>query len=146
MTKISINNQEIKNINRWNCVDDLVDHLLSEYVNPNEVLTEITINGKEFPISDDILARRVDTFQTICFHSRPSIDVTFEAIDSASSSIDTIISKIIGLCEAYSRSDIQKANKLFLEITEILDLFVQLISGIQSGLKIHRPHFFSAIR
>lgn len=144
MTKISVNDQEIRDIEKWNLINDLVNYLLNEHIASDEVLTEITINGEEFPISNDILSERVDAFQTISFCSKLSTDLIFEAIESASHSVDTIISKILGLCDAYARNDIQKANKLFVEITEILDLFIQLIVGIQNGLKMHAPDLLAS--
>ncbi len=40
----------------------------------------------------------------------------------------------MNVCDSYFRGDIQQVNHTFEKIVEILDLFIQLVSGIQHGL------------
>ena len=143
MAKISVNNRQIKTASMgYDSFRDVVDYLTHGYLEPTEVITSVTLNGESFPMDEAILSQRFEGFDTANFQAKCGIDITFDAIDSSTSYIDTAISKILGLCEAYSRRDFQKADIIFMEITEILDLFVQLVSGIQRNLKLYMPTCF----
>ena len=143
MTKIFVNNHRIDISGKKDILlRDFVNYLLDEHLSSNEVLTEIDINGKKNLINDSILAHNVGDFDTICFQSKSGLDFIAESVNSCSLYIDTMIEKILSICDAYSQGEIQQMNHTFVKVTEDLGLFMQLVSGIQKGLVLHMSEKF----
>jgi hypothetical protein len=67
--------------------------------------------------------------------SNPSLDLAFESIDSCFGYVEHITSKIQRLIEIYSANEIDKANASFIEVVDLMDLYIQLITKIYGTLR-----------
>ncbi len=59
-----------------------------------------------------------------------SLDLAFESIDSCFGYIDYIANKIQGLIQFYNEGDLNQANATFIEIVDLMDLYIQLITKV----------------
>ncbi|MCK6595028.1 MAG: hypothetical protein L6Q33_07510 [Bacteriovoracaceae bacterium] len=66
-----------------------------------------------------------------------SIDLAFDSLNSCTAYIDHINTLIYRLIDEYQAGDSNKANQTFIEVIELLDLYVQLMTKIYSSLRFH---------
>jgi hypothetical protein len=64
-----------------------------------------------------------------------SLNLAFESIDSCFGYVDYITSKIRNLLELYNASEVDQANIAFVEVVDLMDLYVQLITKIYRVLR-----------
>lgn len=138
MALITVNHEDISSkFDSNQTVNEVMNSLLSGIIKDSEVITSISINGKELTESEEgeCMPSIVGGFNEIDFTVKSSIELAFEALDSCNSYIDVVITKIQELNVLYSAGEFEKANYLFAEVIEIMDLFVQLMSKIHSTLR-----------
>ena len=138
MALITVNHEDISSkFNSDQTVNEVMDSLLSGIIKDSEVITSISINGKELTEAEEgeCMPNLVSGFNKIDFTVKSSVELAFEALDSCNSYIDVVITKIQELNTLYSSGEFEKANYLFAEVIEIMDLFVQLMSKIHSTLR-----------
>ena len=138
MALITVNQEEISVGAESNqTVNELIDNLLDGVLKDSEVITSIQINGKRLNEAEEgeCLPSPVSEFNEIDFTVKSSIELAYEALDSCNSYIDVVISKIHELNKLYAQGEMQRANNMFAEVIEIMDLFVQLMSKIHSTLR-----------
>ncbi len=138
MALITVNQEEVNLKTQSNqTVNELIDKLLNGVIKDSEVITSIQINGKQLNEVEEgeCLPSQISEFSEIDFTVKSSIELAFEALESCSSYIDVVISKIQELNKLYASGELQSANSLFAEVIEIMDLFVQLMSKIHSTLR-----------
>ncbi len=68
------------------------------------------------------------------------LKLSFEALDSCSGYVDNINSNISGVVSFYQENKIEEAEKLFIDVVEVLDLFVQLTSQVHLIFKTDLPN------
>ncbi len=66
-----------------------------------------------------------------------SIDLAFDSLNSCTTYIDHINGLIYRLIDEYQAGEASKANQTFIEVIELLDLYVQLMTKIYSSLRFH---------
>lgn len=66
---------------------------------------------------------------------RSSTNLAFSALNDCSSYIDTIIEKAHLTCKLYNANQRNEADLEFINIIELMDLYIQLISNIHKVLK-----------
>ena len=59
-----------------------------------------------------------------------SMDLAFDSIDSCFGYVDYITSRIFKLIEFYNANELDLANNAFIEVVELMDLYIQLISKV----------------
>lgn len=64
-----------------------------------------------------------------------SLDLAFESIDSCFGYVDYITSQIQKLTLQYNQGDIDKAQQSFVEVIELMDLYIQLVSRVYRVLR-----------
>jgi hypothetical protein len=64
-----------------------------------------------------------------------SLDLAFESIDSCFGYVDYITAQIQKLTGQYNAGEIDKANQSFVEVIELMDLYIQLISRVYRVLR-----------
>jgi hypothetical protein len=64
-----------------------------------------------------------------------SLDLAFESIQSCFGYVDYITAQIQRLIAAYNNGDIEEANDHFVEVIELMDLYIQLITKVYSVLR-----------
>jgi hypothetical protein len=146
MTQITINNERIKtNIEASDSINAELDFILADLAREEEVVANITLNGKELPIEidDKVLDEPISNYDTIDFTLKSTLELAYEALDSCNAYIDLVIDKIHTLTDLYQENKIEEANIKFGEAIEIIDLFVQLISRIYKTLRENQPKGFS---
>lgn len=67
--------------------------------------------------------------------SNASLELAFESIDSCFGYVDYITSQIQKLITHYHQGDIELANDSFVEIIELMDLYIQLVSRVYRVLR-----------
>jgi hypothetical protein len=139
MALITVNHEDISSkFDSNQTVNEVMNSLLSGIIKDSEVITSISINGKELSEAEEgeCLPNVVGGFNEIDFTVKSSVELAFEALDSCSSYIDVVVTKIKELNKLYSAGEYDRANYLFAEVIEIMDLFVQLMSKIHSTLRL----------
>ena len=139
-TIISINHRQTENIFSSDVtILDVVENILKRSDYKNLVISHIDINGKKLDTrqENEIFPKHLYEFESINFNMKPGINLAFEALDSCDSYIDTIIEQINQLIISYQDDQTQKSNQLFVDVIEVTDLFVNLISRIQHTIHAH---------
>ena len=136
---ITNNKNTNRSVNNNATVSDVVNEILSENIYADQIISQISVNGKALNINeeDSILPSRVGQFESIDFRLQSNIDLAFEALQSCNAYIDNIIAQITELTAAYQECRVEDSNQLFAEVIEITDLFIQLVSRIQKTLRAH---------
>lgn len=137
---ITINeSQELKDFNNNATVSDVIQDILSQENFNDQVISQICIDGKDLSTDEEdrILAQRLGQFKNINFTVKSNIVLAFEALQSCNSYIDNIIMQINELTACYQECKTDESNKLFAEVIEITDLYIQLVSRIQRTIKAH---------
>jgi hypothetical protein len=65
-----------------------------------------------------------------------SLELAFESIDSCFGYIDYITSRIHKLLAFYNAGELDQANDTFIEIVDLMDLYIQLISKVYAVIRI----------
>jgi hypothetical protein len=68
-------------------------------------------------------------------NSNPSLDLAFESIDSCFGYVDYITTQIQKLNGYYAKGELDTANEAFVEVIELMDLYIQLISRVYRVLR-----------
>lgn len=66
-----------------------------------------------------------------------SLELAFESIDSCYGYIDHIISRIQKLIAHFNANEIQEGNDQLVEVVELMDLYIQLISKVYQVIRLH---------
>lgn len=146
MALITINQEEIRlDSKNGQTVNDVLNSILDGVIKESEVITGIEINGKHLNEQEEgeCLPAPVSEFNNINFTVKSSVELAFEALESCNSYLDVVIGKIQELNGLYAQGELQKANSLFAEVVEIMDLFVQLMAKIHNTLRTHLGERFN---
>ena len=65
-----------------------------------------------------------------------SLELAFESIDSCFGYVDYINSKILNLIGFYNAGELDLANESFIEVVELMDLYIQLISKVYRVIRV----------
>ncbi|RPJ77881.1 MAG: hypothetical protein EHM20_05240 [Alphaproteobacteria bacterium] len=68
-----------------------------------------------------------------------SLDLAFESIDSCFGYVDYITSKIQQLILLYNAGELEKANSNLVEVVDLMDLYIQLITKVYRVLRTDIP-------
>jgi hypothetical protein len=66
-----------------------------------------------------------------------SLDLAYESIDSSYGYIDHIIGKIQKLTAHYQANEITEANQELVEVVELMDLYIQLITRVFQVIRLN---------
>jgi hypothetical protein len=144
MTNILINNEKYEekdnNLNLSNLSNNIYKRMTNE-----EIITDIILDGESYPFEQgmDLLDGEVSQYTSIAFKTSTSTELAFQALDSCNGYIENLNGKILELCKLYQEGHTEKANVLFNEVIDVLDLYIQLISSIFTTLKRSRPSLLS---
>lgn len=138
MTRISINKNKFEDdLSQNTTIEQILDRILNDKRNKESVITNICVDGINYSIeeSSPILKKTIENFKSINLHLCTNIELAFETLNSCHSYIDIIIDKIRVLITHYQEDKLALANKIFAEIIEILDLYIQLFSKIYKTIR-----------
>ncbi len=65
-----------------------------------------------------------------------SLELAFESIDSCFGYVDYITTQIHKLIEHYNQGNMDLANQNFVEVIELMDLYIQLVSRVYRVLRV----------
>ncbi|MBC7539856.1 MAG: hypothetical protein H7281_13625 [Bacteriovorax sp.] len=65
-----------------------------------------------------------------------SLELAFESIDSCFGYVDYITSRIQKLIGFYNTNDLDQANEAFIEVVDLMDLYIQLISKVYRVIRV----------
>lgn len=146
MTALSINNQSVKieqldNASEQTSLLGFAEKILNNDEYKDAVLTQLTVDGETiaFDQEKDFFSRPLSQFSDVNFHMVSSLELAYEALESCSNYVDNLTERIHHLVHLYQANEIQKANDVFAEMIELLDLFIQLVSHIHVTLNRHQP-------
>jgi hypothetical protein len=69
--------------------------------------------------------------------SNESLNLAYESIDSCSGYIDHIVGKIQKLVAHFQANEIKEANEELIEVVELMDLYIQLITRVFQVIRLH---------
>lgn len=134
-------NQEVleKKLNPNATLSDVIQTILEEESHLDQIVSQIMIDGKVLNIEeeDEFLPCRLGQFTNVNFTLKSNLDLAFDALESCNTYVDTIIGQIQQLTTAYQDNKQDEANALFVEVIEITDLYIQLLSRVQRTLRGH---------
>ncbi len=67
--------------------------------------------------------------------SSSSRDLAFESIDSCFGYVDYISAQITKLIALYNAGEVDKANSAFIEVIDLMDLYIQLVSNVYQVIR-----------
>jgi hypothetical protein len=70
--------------------------------------------------------------------NQASLELAFESIDSCVGYIDFITARIFKLIGCFNANELDEANAIFIEVVELMDLYIQLISKVYRAIRIDR--------
>jgi len=150
MAVVFFNNEQLEiEINNNAKIIDIKGMIQSQYLKENESITEMVIDGKSYnPTQLDLtfLESKTNQYQYINFLSEDVISAVYHSIQASTSHIDAIIELIHETNKKISQNKIKESHELFLQLTEAIQLFVELTSKVVAiliGKKIIEPTFFS---
>lgn len=68
-----------------------------------------------------------------------SLEIAFESIDSCFGYVDYITAQIHKLISQYNAGEVDNANKTFIEIVDLMDLYIQLITKVYHVIRTDMP-------
>lgn len=139
MTAITLNSQSVdEKILEDMSLNSLMDIIQEKYAKNDEFFTEVLIDGKVITEKDEIqlLESPAAIYSKIDFTIKNSMELAFDALDTCTDHLDTLMDKIKVTADSYRQNNIDKANEQFIEITDILNLFVELITTIHHTLRV----------
>lgn len=68
-----------------------------------------------------------------------SLDIAFESIDSCFGYVDYITAQIQKLIGQYNSGELDAANHTFIEVIDLMDLYIQLISKVYHVIRTDMP-------
>ena len=72
--------------------------------------------------------------------SLETLNLAFESIDSAYGYVDYIVSQVQILIAHYQADELGAANTQFIEVAELMDLYIQLVTRIYSVIRAHNDN------
>ncbi len=66
-----------------------------------------------------------------------SLELAYESVDSCYGYVDVINDKILNLIALYNANNLDEANNKFIEVIELLDLYIQLVSRIFEVIRLN---------
>ncbi|MFZ8934542.1 MAG: hypothetical protein ACO20H_00700 [Bacteriovoracaceae bacterium] len=136
MTTIMINDDKLKDLNlkEDNTLKELQGLVVERLNNNDHVISEIIINKNRLEEQDEeaTLNQNISNFDSIEFKSKPRVLIAFETLESCETYINELHARIHELTALYRANKVDEANALFVEVTTILDLFIQLMTKIQN--------------
>ena len=132
MPEIKINNEIIEfSFPKINSLKEIIELLLKEKVKPNEVISQVIIDGKIVDFENvEVLKKALDDLSEINFTINNSLSLAFNALHDCGLYIDSTIERILEIVQLYRENEVQKANNGFPEIIDAIDFFVNLITKI----------------
>ncbi len=142
MTTVTLNNKTLnEELNPSSSLTDCMDRVLEKHLKNQDVITGISIDGKLLSLEEEnnCLPKTISTFKNIDFKVQTTLELAFDALDSCSTYIDAVNTKIHELVELYNSNQYEEANLKFGDVIEVMDLFVQLMAKIHKTLKANLP-------
>ncbi len=68
-------------------------------------------------------------------NNKNSLDVAFESIDSCFGYVDHITYQIQKLISFYTAGELDQANETFIEVVDLMDLYIQLITKVYKVIR-----------
>ena len=142
MTTVTLNNKTLnEELNPSSSLTDCMDQVLEKHLKNHDVITGISIDGKLLSLEEEnnCLPKTISTFKNIDFKVQTTLELAFDALDSCSTYIDAVTTKINELVDLYNSNQYEEANLKFGDVIEVMDLFVQLMAKIHKTLKANLP-------
>lgn len=139
MPALTVNTKSVsENVTEESTLNELMDLVQEKYAKNNEFFTEVLLDGVAVSDSNELalLQTPVGQYNQIDFTLKTSIELAFDALETCSAHLDTLMTKVKETAELYRANKIDQANQNFIEITEILNLFIELITTIHQTLKV----------
>lgn len=145
MTLLTLNNSTLQNLQNdfenEMTVSEVMEVIQKSYINEKEFFTEVKLDGHSILENeeDTLLATSIGKYRQVDFTSKSSIELAFNALDACTEYLDTLVEKVKETAESYKANRIHQGNRQFLEMTEVLDLFIKLIASIHHILRAETP-------
>ncbi len=122
-------------------LEKILEYLLKQHRHKKLTATEVITDGFAHNISKNphILQKKAKDFKSIEFYFRNDIDLAFESLDKCNHYIDIIIEQVQELITLYKKNNFVLANRTFVEVIDILDLYIQFFSKIHKIIKSTYP-------
>jgi len=137
MTMFYINKKEIKiKTDSETTVEAVLDDIYNDVLADDEIITNINLDGRDLTIEDEdeFLKKKTTVFKNVNFEKRNKKYLSEEALDSCSVYLNYIVQKIKDCVSIYNENKTASANKVLIEVIDILDLFIQLMSKIKNDI------------
>lgn len=147
-------NDEFQNIDidKDLALEKLINTILLDFIKNDEVITKIEVDSLTLDLEehDQKLSQSVSNYGRIHIFTKKSIDLAYESLDSCDEYLDYMISLSTETSQLFKANKIDAANQHFSDLTETIQLFIELVSKIKSvlytgGTTEHQQHIQQAI-
>lgn len=139
MQQILVNNTNIRiEVKEDQTINELMDEI--QLKQENLMFTSVKLNGIIVPEETEaqLLQDLVSNYESIEFEMKSQNEIAFDVLNISSKYIDIVIDKIKIAVKLYHQDEIVEASSEFAEITEILDLFIQLMTTIHQTIDVKK--------
>jgi len=132
MANIFVNGRNIEdNLDENITIGFLIDSLQLKQGMEDKFVTEISIDGSKVDFQNpDILDRVVAQNGEIHLRLLDGVEIAFESLDNSTHYFDVMCRKIDNIVLSLSQNSYNSANQDFLDLVEVIDLFIQLMTNI----------------
>ena len=143
MTSIFINHRLLNNdYNKNATINEIIQ--AQDALNPEMIITSLELDGDDILSPSNLeLDQSIGSFKDIKITLQTPLNLALESLDDSSRYIENIIFSIKDTVQLYEQNLHKEANQKFAEVIDIMDLFIQLISKINSTIKKHKGRSLS---
>ncbi|MBF0361020.1 MAG: hypothetical protein HQK49_08410 [Oligoflexia bacterium] len=140
MTQITINSNKLEhNFEPKSTLYEIVDFLLTNYLNENEVITKIELDNVPVPNNDIKIIHNtlIDGHNHINFSVQDRPQLIFDTLVSCENHLNNTIVTINKISELYRSDDANQSYGLFIDMIEQINTFIYSMSIINKSLEQH---------
>lgn len=142
MTIICLNGTPIESKANDEMTFDQLVQQINAHQQQDMVVTQMLIDGIEVD-AEDFSSRRVKRYAHIELYTKSKASLAFDCLGSCYRYINAIVEVNQLIVQSYQNSELGKANKLFLEMVELSELFIDLFTKVNHTLKHCFPKTFT---
>lgn len=137
MITVSLNQQSLKvDTSNTQTLGELINVVSGKYIQCDEVITGISLGQIE--LDSEAQARTLASLGNgeLFIQTQNRLDFAFGVLDTASSFLDILIESTQNVSSLYERSDLTKADTLFINLIDRLGLFIEMVTQVHKTFKI----------
>lgn len=136
MALLVLNQKSYKHeISKETNLKDVVTLVSSNYVNEESFIDSVKINNDIYTLNDELENLTISNSDSIEFFTKSKSELAYHLLDSASLFLEMLLNQTERTARLYQENQISEADSNFIELTDTLTLFIELITNIHRSLR-----------